>query len=159
MDHLGMIIFVPPPKWRLFFLEWEEIGKFLGKAEKGCFPEIFGFQVKKYASLEIIPTSSTSRDASPYRPYVVPLSFPLLGLGLKAVPFLSTTGIWNTRKVRSVRHVCDEFDEKPKNNNRIQVKRRKFVPGQIPRRVFNSGRWEMLQTSSIRAIRKTIHNL
>ena len=34
-----------------------------------------------------------------------------------------------------------------------------LFPGQIPRRVFNSGRWEMLQTSSIISIRKTIHNM
>ena len=104
-------------------------------------------------------TRTMSRDVSPYSPHVVPLPFSLLGLRLKVVPLFSPTGMYNTREVRSVWHVCDEFDEKPKNNNRIQVKRRKFVPGQIPRRVFNSGRWEMLQTSSIRAIRKTIHNL
>ena len=34
-----------------------------------------------------------------------------------------------------------------------------LFPGQIPRRVFNSGRWEMLQTSSIISTRKTIHNM
>ena len=34
-----------------------------------------------------------------------------------------------------------------------------LFPGQIPRRVLNSGRWEMLQTSSIISIRKTIHNM
>ena len=62
--------------------------------------------------LEIIHTSSTSRDASPYRPHVVPLPFPLLGLRLKVVPLLSPTGIYNTRKVRSVRYACDEFDQK-----------------------------------------------
>ena len=67
--------------------------------------------------------------------------------------------LYNTRKVRtrSVRHVCDEFDEKPKNNSRVQVKPRKFFPGQIPRRVFNSRRWEMLQTSLISSMRKTVH--
>ena len=80
--------------------------------------------------LEIIHTSSTSRDASPYRPHVVPLPFPLLGLCLKMVPLLSPTGIYNTPKVRSVRHVCDEFAENTKNDtgNRVQVKRRKLVP-------------------------------
>ena len=41
---------------------------------------------------------------------------------------MSPTGIYNTRKVRSARHVCDEFDVKSKNNNRVQVKRRKLVP-------------------------------
>ena len=34
-----------------------------------------------------------------------------------------------------------------------------LFPGQIPRRVVHSGRWEMLQTSSISSIRKTIHNV
>ena len=34
-----------------------------------------------------------------------------------------------------------------------------LFPGQIPRRVFNSGRWEMLQTFSMSSIRKTIHNM
>ena len=32
-------------------------------------------------------------------------------------------------------------------------------PGQIPRRIFNSGRQEMLRTSSTSSIRKTIHNI
>ena len=69
--------------------------------------------------------------------------------------------LYNTRKVRtrSVRHVCDEFYEKTKKNGRVQVKRRKFVRSQIPRRVFYPGRWEMLQTSSLSSIRKTIHNM
>ena len=79
---------------------------------------------------------SMSRDVSPYRPHVVPLPFPLLGLCLKVVPLLSPTGICNTRKVRCVRRVCDEFDEKPKNSNRVQVKRRKFFPRPNYTRVF-----------------------
>ena len=32
---------------------------------------------------------------------------------------LSPTGISNTRKVRSVRHVCNEFDENPKNKTPV----------------------------------------
>ena len=92
--------------------------------------------------LETVHTSITSRNAS-----------------RKVAPLLSSTGIYNTRKVRSVRHVCDEFDEKRKNNNRVQVKRWKCVPGPIPRCVFNSGPWEMLQKSSTSSIRNTIHNV
>ena len=34
-----------------FFFEREEIGGGNGKAEKGCFLEIFGFRVRNYASL------------------------------------------------------------------------------------------------------------
>ena len=40
----------------------------------------------------------------------------------------------------------------------FKVKDGNLFPGQIPRRVFSSGRWEMLQTSSISSIRMTIHN-
>ena len=55
----------------------------------------------------------------------------------------------NTRRTRSVRHVSDEFDEKPINNNVIGFKLNDghLFAGQIPRRVLNSGRWEMLQTN------------
>ena len=52
MDYPGIIFFCSAPKWRLFSLEWEEIGDFFfWKAEKGCFSEIFGFRVRKCASL------------------------------------------------------------------------------------------------------------
>ena len=34
-----------------------------------------------------------------------------------------------------------------------------LFPGQIPRRVFTAGRWEMLQTSCISSIRTTIHDV
>ena len=40
----------------------------------------------------ILDYRNTSRDVSPYRPHVVPLPFPLLGLCLKVVPLLLLTG-------------------------------------------------------------------
>ena len=88
-------------------------------------------------------TLCTSRDVSPYCLNVVPLPFPLLGLCLKVVPLLSPTGIYNTRKVRSVQHAYDEFDEKTKNSNYLiwlKLNDGNLFPVRIPRRVFISGR-------------------
>ena len=63
-----------------------------------------------------------------YRPHLAPLPFPLLGLCLKVVPLLLPTGS-STPKVPRVHDkvACDELDETP-TKNRVQVKRRNFIP-------------------------------
>ena len=60
-----------------------------------------------------------------YRPHVVPLPFPLLGLCLKVVPLLSPTGGF-TRKVPSDRHVMNSMKNLKKK--RVHVEQRKFIP-------------------------------
>ena len=55
-----------------------------------------------------------------YRPHLVPLPLPILGLCLKMVPSMLPTGS-STRKVLSVNDkvACDEFDEKPNKKSLI----------------------------------------
>ena len=73
------------------------------------------------------------------------MPFPLLSLRLKAVPLLSPTGIYNTRRLPSVRHVCDEFDEKPKTVIEFKLNDGNLLPGQISRRVQAAGKcWKRL---------------
>ena len=55
MAYPGMIFFCPAPKWRLFSLEWEEIGDFFRKAERGLFPGKFWVPGEEIRVLENTP--------------------------------------------------------------------------------------------------------
>ena len=88
-----------------------------------------------------------SRDVSPHRLHVVPLPFPLLGICFwrwcRCCHLLVST--IRVRYVASGMYVMNST----KNLKIIGFKLNdgNLFPGQIPRRVFIPGRWEMLQTS------------
>ena len=86
-----------------------------------------------------------------YRPHIFPLPFPLWGLCLKVVMLLLPISR-STRKVPSVRCWMNSMKTRP--NNWGQVKRwKRFLHGQIPRRVFRSD-CDMLQTSPMSLLNK-----
>ena len=94
---------------------------------------------------KITGNQTTLEDVKRYRPHLVPLPFPLVGLWLKVVLLLLPTGS-STRKVPSVRHVMNSM----KNLRKIGFKLNdeKLFPGQIPRRILKS-ECEVLRTSSM----------
>ena len=71
-----------------------------------------------------------------YRPHLVPLSFPLLGLRLKGVPLLLPAGMTVTRSTENLKKIGFKLNEAI------------LFPGLIPRR-FSKSDSEMLQTSSM----------
>ena len=84
-----------------------------------------------------------------YRPHLVHLPCPLLGLCLKLVPLLLAIGS-SAHKVPSVHDevACDEFDEKPLKKIGSKLNDGNLFPGQIPRRFCKSDN-DFFQTPSV----------